>query len=106
MECSWNNCNNVVLMDKMCSRHLKQQCAICFEQVRSTNSAQTKRLSCGHAFHLKCILQWYIESISCPICRTEQPNDPLIKFKNRVEDNMRLKYMDSIHSLEDELRNR
>ena len=102
--CNWKTCKNTVLMDGKCSRHLKQKCAICFEQVPSTNSAQSKRLSCGHSFHLKCILEWYIESDTCPICRVPQPNDPLIKFKNKLENNLRIKYKDAIQSLEREIR--
>lgn len=84
MRCTWNNCKNNVLMDSLCSRHLKQQCSICFEKVPSTNSARTKRLSCGHAFHLRCIISWFERSDDCPVCRKTQPNDDLIVFKYRI----------------------
>jgi hypothetical protein len=104
MICQWNNCKNLILMDNYCPRHLKQKCAICFEKVPSTNSAKNKRLHCGHAFHLDCILQWFKESDECPICRKKQTSDSIIKFRNDIEDRMRLKYRDAIRSLEAEIR--
>ena len=99
-------CKNVVLMDNHCARHLKQKCPVCFEQVRSLNSAHTKKLNCGHSFHLPCILGWFVESNTCPVCRSEQTAniDPLIQFKNSIEDNLREKYRDTIRSYEQELR--
>lgn len=77
-------CKNNILLDGLCSRHLKQTCAICFEQVPSTNSAQNKRLSCGHSFHMNCILKWFLRSDACPTCRKSQPNDQIIIFKNNL----------------------
>ena len=109
-QCTWINkisetrCKNVILMDGYCSRHLKQTCSICFEQVPSTNSAKTKRLSCGHAFHIDCILNWFVNSDICPICRKSQTKDLFISFKNKIEDEMRRKYRDAIMSYEHEIR--
>jgi hypothetical protein len=99
-------CSNSVLMDGLCSRHLKQKCSICWEMVPSTNSARAKRLRCGHAFHLDCILDWFVECDPprCPICRKEVVNDSLIKFKNSIEQRIRIKYRDAIRSLQKELR--
>lgn len=98
MKCAWKNCNNIVLMDSFCSRHLKQQCSICFEPVPSTNSARTKRLSCGHAFHLRCIIKWFEISDDCPVCRKAQTHDDLIKFKHNVENTIRKKYQDALRN--------
>lgn len=98
MKCTWKNCNNIVLMDSFCSRHLKQQCSICFEPVPSTNSARTKRLSCGHAFHLRCIIKWFEMSDDCPVCRKAQTYDDLIKFKHNVENAIRKKYQDALRN--------
>lgn len=103
-QCIWNNCKNNVLMDNFCSRHLKQKCSICWENVPSTNSAKHKRLRCGHAFHLNCILNWFIHSDECPICRNNQVNDSIIQFKKSIEKNLREKYKDAIKSLERENR--
>lgn len=101
LKCTHGNCNNIILMDTLCSRHLKQTCAICFEQVPSTNSSSHKRLNCGHAFHLKCILNWFVESTDCPVCRKDH-KDCIIGFKNKLEERLRKKYMDAIKSLEKE----
>ena len=101
LKCIHGDCKNNILMDSLCSRHLKQKCAICFEQVPSTNSPSHKRLHCGHAFHLKCILGWFLESDDCPICRKVN-KDCIIDFKNKIENNLRKKYMDAIRSLEKE----
>ena len=108
-KCIWvtsggRRCSNVILMDGHCSRHLKQQCSICLESVRSTNSANTKRLTCGHSFHHKCITEWFIQSNICPKCRKEQSHDPLIKFKNDVEDKLRNKYKDAMDTYEKEIK--
>lgn len=93
-------------MDGYCSRHLKQKCMICFEQVRSKNSPGTKSLSCGHAFHMRCILDWFVVSSECPVCRRVQVYEPLLDFKDKVEDELRKKYKDLIRSYEQELRDR
>ena len=107
-KCSWvtisgRKCKNNVLMDDFCSRHLKQKCSICWEQVRSLNSANTKKLKCGHAFHIDCILTWYITSDKCPTCRATQEKDPIIIFKENVQDDIRKKYVEVNESLEDEI---
>ena len=103
MTCKWKECKSNVLWDGLCARHLKQTCMICFEPVPSTNSARTKRLCCGHSFHIRCILKWYERSDDCPVCRTTQMNDDLIIFKNNIEETIRQKYRHSIKSYEREL---
>jgi hypothetical protein len=71
--------------------------------ITSMNTIKIKRLTCGHAFHIDCISEWFITSEDCPVCRTKQPGDPLITFKNKVEESMREKYKYAIKSLEDEI---
>lgn len=100
MNCKWKTCTNCVLRDNYCTRHLKQVCMICFETVPSTNSARTKRLSCGHAYHLRCIIKWFETSDDCPMCRQTQYNDDLVIFKNNIENAMREKYKAAIRSYE------
>jgi len=105
--CKWitkdnKKCSSSVLMDGFCTRHLKQKCSICWETVPSTNSAKHKRLKCGHAYHLNCILGWFKESQLCPVCRKDNSSDDLIKFKNEIENKMRKTYRDAIRSLEKE----
>ena len=38
------------------------------------------------------------------MCRCKQPEDPIIVFKEKVEDGMRAKYKDAIMSLEEEVK--
>ena len=108
LTCDWTKldgtvCVNVSCINNRCSRHLKQTCSVCLEPVRSTNSAGTKRLTCGHSFHTDCILPWFATSDECPSCRRNQASDPFIKFRNTIQDNMRTKYMDTIRSYEKEI---
>jgi len=49
-------------------------------------------------------MAWFESSDECPMCRTEQDTDPLIRFKKNVEDNIRIKYRDAILSLQEEVR--
>jgi hypothetical protein len=48
-------------------------------------------------------MTWFETSDECPTCRTEQDTDPLIVFKKRVEDNIRVKYRDAVRSLQNEV---
>jgi hypothetical protein len=73
------------------------------EQVPSTNSAKHKRLTCGHAFHTKCIITWFETSDDCPTCRESQKDDLFIHYKNNIERRIRRKYMAAIRSLEKEV---
>lgn len=73
------------------------------EDVKSNNTNSSKRLTCGHAFHTECIMQWFRMSNVCPVCRVEQNGDPLIIFKNAIEEEMRRRYNDAIQSLERQL---
>ena len=95
-------CKGKVILDGMCCRHLTQKCSICLDNVGSTNTVSSKRLSCGHSYHVDCILNWFVTSNECPVCRAPQ-DDSIIQFKTKVEDNLREKYRDAIKSLEDQL---
>lgn len=108
-QCNWvtreqKKCTNSVLMDGLCSRHLKQKCSICWENVPSTNSSKHKRLNCGHAFHFDCILQWFKTSDECPVCRKNCSKDSIIIFRNNIEEDMRKLYYDAIKTLENEIK--
>ena len=86
-----------------CVTHTESQCAICMEKVSTKNTIRSKRLSCGHPFHMHCILSWYKEADTCPICRVSQDNDDMILFKKGIEESMRQKYKDAIEDLEHDL---
>jgi hypothetical protein len=45
-------------------------------------------------------MKWFEESIECPQCRMEQDDDPIVMFKQNVEENIREKYRDAIRTLE------
>ena len=45
--------------------HEEITCAICLEDI--TESPKT--LKCGHVYHTKCIKEWKIKSMTCPMCR-------------------------------------
>ena len=96
-------CGKHVLMDGLCVRHLKQKCLVCLEPVSSTNTINSKRLLCGHAFHPQCILNWFVTSDECPVCRTKQTGDSFLEFKEKVEEALREKYKDAIDSLQNEV---
>lgn len=93
-------CKRPALINGKCCVHHSQTCAVCLDPVPSLNSYGAKRLSCTHAFHTSCIMTWFETNDECPVCRTEQDNDPLIIFKHHVEDNIRVKYREAIRSLE------
>ena len=96
-------CKGKIILDGMCCRHVKQQCSICLENVGSTNTISTKRLSCGHSYHVDCILNWFVTSNECPVCRVKQVDDSVILFKEKVEEVLREKYRDAIESLQQEV---
>ena len=93
-------CKNNCLFDGFCWRHSKQTCSICMEKTNAKRNLTSHRLQCGHAFHRKCISKWFIHSDNCPTCRIPQKRDPLIKFKQHVENKIRSHYQNVIMSLE------
>ena len=96
-------CKGKIILDGMCCRHLNQTCSICLENVKSTNTIGTKRLTCGHSYHVDCILNWFVTSNECPVCRVKQTDDPMVLFKEKVENELREKYRDAIQSMQQEI---
>ena len=86
----------------LCHIHRIQTCTVCLEPIQYKD---TRRLpACRHVFHAPCIASWFVTSNVCPVCRADQSADPLIEFKNQVEESVRTVYQDAIHSLEDDVR--
>ena len=93
---SGKKCKKLAFQDGKCHAHLSQTCAVCLEETKRTD----KKLKCKHVFHTKCIMKWFETSIECPLCKMEQDDDPIVIFKQNVEENIREKYRDAIKSLE------
>ena len=96
-------CKNKCLFDGHCWRHSKQTCAICHEATSAKRNLTSHRLTCGHAFHRKCISKWFIHSDICPTCRKVQSQDSLVKFKIHVENKVHSQYQQTIAALESEV---
>ena len=43
-----------------------ETCIICHDNMTPTSS---KKLDCGHIFHVGCIKKWMQKSFTCPVCR-------------------------------------
>jgi len=44
-------------------------CAVCHEVFSIGEPA--KKLRCNHIFHTRCIFQWFLRQLSCPLCRDD-----------------------------------
>ena len=42
------------------------ECVICFAEL---DSAERRRLECGHVFHASCVSEWIAKDGRCPVCR-------------------------------------
>lgn len=58
--------------------NMNVDCCICLQNIGSKNPA-CKTTSCGHTFHVDCLLEWRKRSSSCPICRQSSKNDEISK---------------------------
>jgi len=83
-----------------CRWHVVNTCPICFEDVSSVNKYP---ISCSHTFHEECLVQWFVHSDVCPVCRTSQQADKYIVFKSNLDGVLSDKYADAIRSLESDV---
>lgn len=70
---------------------------------RNVTTDCRKRLRCGHEFHTRCILDWFVSSDDCPVCGQVQKTDQFLIFKSKVQNELREKYKCAIQTYEDEL---
>jgi hypothetical protein len=58
-------------------------CSICMEK----KEKDIKILKCNHSFHDKCVNEWLLANITCPLCRNEEitrPNNIIIEVKEEI----------------------
>ncbi|KAM7276098.1 hypothetical protein ACFE04_017964 [Oxalis oulophora] len=57
-----------------------QLCSVCVEGFEKTEDA--KMVACGHIYHKDCIVTWFSNSDSCPLCRCKISADgqPLVVY--------------------------
>jgi hypothetical protein len=85
---------------------MNNECSICQEKVGKRNSYKTRKLQCGHFFHSNCLLTWLSTdgaTNTCPICREKLDDIDVVVFKDRVEENLRRKYLDAMKTYDMEI---
>jgi hypothetical protein len=67
------------------------ECPICYEALGARTTGQAE-LTCGHAFHIRCIADWFAteHANTCPICRKEAIDLEVPSAKSPVYHNNRL----------------
>lgn len=50
-----------------------KQCDICMEKI-SKSTRKIISLPCKHFYHSDCILKWFEQNRTCPVCRYEIPD--------------------------------
>nr|KYP71356.1 E3 ubiquitin-protein ligase synoviolin-B [Cajanus cajan] len=48
--------------------HEMENCMVCLEDFKSGDDAAA-RLPCTHVCHYHCILGWFVQNATCPVCR-------------------------------------
>jgi len=83
---SGRECRQTVKEGTRCWQHTGPQCSVCLSCMGG--QSQTRKLDCGHEFHLRCIDRWKQSTRgpdpTCPMCRT--PFDvPLYRCRLIIE---------------------
>ena len=53
-----------------------ESCIICRDQFEAGQISNTKKIPCGHIFHVNCLRTWFLMQQTCPTCRAEIPEAP------------------------------
>lgn len=62
-----------------------ETCAICLENMQSSNNGPVMKLGCCHSFHVSCLKSWCFQGKdSCPMCRADIDSDSLIRLNKDV----------------------
>jgi hypothetical protein len=48
-------------------------------------------------------MTWFLVSDECPVCRHEESEDPIIKFKKEFHEKVSQNYLEAIRSLESDV---
>lgn len=82
-----NECKRKAIIHGKCSYHYiyDENCPICFEEINHKNS---KKLQCGHLFHVDCLDKWFEKNYTCPMCRTEVEEVKQIYMNKLVRRNL------------------
>jgi len=54
-----------------------EQCPICLEDI----SDNSYTLECNHKYHIECIIKWFRNKHTCPLCKDIQIYDNLTQWK-------------------------
>jgi len=73
------HCNHIFQMIRPSKpkQHISEEneCTICCSSFENTGVYTAK---CGHKFHLECIVTWYSKNTTCPLCRADDIEHPLM----------------------------
>lgn len=52
----------------------KDDCAICFDTLKTATEDKLYKTPCGHLFHADCLREWGGKKAECPLCRQQLPD--------------------------------
>ena len=91
--------------DIYCFQHSKfdnaQDCPICFEALLTSQSRRhVIKTKCNHTFHKRCLNKWLATNNSCPICRTQLKEQPVMpESSHTIEDDINMLHMARFHAI-------
>ena len=56
-----------VLIRLKSRKFLTRECTICLQPIE--NESVCRMLNCYHIFHSECIEKWFVDKVSCPMCK-------------------------------------